>query len=110
MEVVCDEHNVALADGRCLSCLEAFNEGWRKWSEEHGGATVTTGWPPLVTKGYVRVDGKRVRYFHSTDWLERGDIPEELMEEINSYIDKRVSEFNCNCYRCQLDKREIALV
>jgi len=47
-----------------------------------------------------------IRY-HETTYIERGDCPVELEDELNEYIDKRVAEFErkCQCEYCKGNRK-----
>jgi hypothetical protein len=63
----------------------------------------------------VRVDGKRVEYYHNTTYVNDLDVPvpvaEEvraIMEDAESRVKAKIDEFEsaCDCYICQKQREK----
>lgn len=72
--------------------IEEFNKCY-------AGMNVTTSLPCTATE--ILVDGKPAIVYHSYDYIEQ-EIPSAINDEIQQYIDRRISEYEalCECVAC----------
>lgn len=108
MEVLCPTHNTKIENfGRCEECVK---ESIKAFNEHFKGQSVTIGGFPATKTKKVLIDGELVSIVHEYGYLEC-DCPEELIEELNEYVTKRILEFqnNCRCWTCRICNEQVTI-